>query len=157
MRALRAGHRRPTLPHVTIAKDGDPYLTRWWLLPFGETRYRARRHLPAILLHHIHRPDADRAMHDHPWWFVSIVLRGGYVERRAAEGFVQAQYRAAGRWAFRRATDLHEIVSVQPGTWTLMIVGPKRREWGFLTADGWVRWDVFTDPTVWTEQREEAS
>lgn len=27
-------------------------------------------------------PDARTTLHDHPWSFLSIVLRGGYVERR---------------------------------------------------------------------------
>lgn len=153
MRALRTGRRRNLagLPHLTITKDGDPYLTRWWLLPYGETRYRARRHMPAVLLHRIHRPDHDRAMHDHPWWFVTIVLRGGYVERRDVNGLVQVQYRRAGRWAFRRATDLHTIASVEENTWTVCVVGPKRREWGFMGPDGWVDWRTFTAGTGWTE------
>lgn len=34
-------------------------------------------------LHHIDRPDPGFDLHDHPWPFVSIILRGGYTEEYA--------------------------------------------------------------------------
>src|SRR3954462_14608228 len=33
-----------------------------------------------VMLHKINRPDADRHLHDHPWSFRSLILKGGYVE-----------------------------------------------------------------------------
>jgi hypothetical protein len=33
-----------------------------------------------VKLHHILRSDDDRDLHDHPWSFLSIVLKGGYWE-----------------------------------------------------------------------------
>src|SRR5215472_18922423 len=48
-----------------------PYLIRWRAeTPFGSVR-----------LHHWLGPDDDRAFHDHPWWFVTFVLAGGYTDR----------------------------------------------------------------------------
>lgn len=45
---------------------------RWWALN--------RWHL---YLHHMHAPDADPCLHDHPWpWGLSWVLLGGYREQR---------------------------------------------------------------------------
>lgn len=32
-------------------------------------------------MHHWLGPDDDRAFHDHPWWFLTLVLRGGYADR----------------------------------------------------------------------------
>src|SRR6516225_3836294 len=34
----------------------------------------------ACYLHSIRRPDSTRALHNHPWGFVSLLLRGGYTE-----------------------------------------------------------------------------
>ena len=142
-------------PSFTIEKDGSPYLTRWWLSPSTEKRYHERKHRPALLLHHIWRPDCDRAPHDHPWWFVSLVLKGWYLENRYnADGYFTHQVRRR-RFSigFRRSTDLHDIREVSPNLWTLVLVGPKCREWGFMTNDGWVHWkdyiaDGWTDTTT---------
>ena len=50
-----------------------PYLLRWHLL-------RKDKYPINLYLHRMLRDDDDRALHDHPWWFVSIILAGGYVE-----------------------------------------------------------------------------
>ncbi len=42
-----------------------------------------RAYLPNLYLHHMHAPDADECLHDHPWpWGLSFVLLGGYREER---------------------------------------------------------------------------
>ena len=51
--------------------DGDPYLTRWHL--FSSKWF-------TVMLHKFHRSDEDRALHDHPWSFISIMLWRGYYE-----------------------------------------------------------------------------
>jgi len=52
--------------------EGRPYLTRWHLFRFGEQA--------ALMLHRFHCSDEDRALHDHPWPFITLILRGGYIE-----------------------------------------------------------------------------
>ena len=39
----------------------------------------------ACYLHSIRRPDSTRALHNHPWGFVSVLLRGGYTEAFAPD------------------------------------------------------------------------
>jgi hypothetical protein len=51
----------------------NPYLLRWHLLP--KDKYPIN-----LYLHRMVRDDDARALHDHPWWFMSIILAGGYVE-----------------------------------------------------------------------------
>lgn len=52
-----------------LGKPECPYLHRWMLkLPFGYT----------LRLHHWFRSDDKRAMHNHPWDFWTLVLKGGY-------------------------------------------------------------------------------
>lgn len=127
--------------------DGDLYLWRLYLIetPFG-----------GIKLHRIIRPDHDRAMHDHPWDFLSIVLRGGYTEAVEPKGFVPSRHVVAVhpwrriRWAsFHRAEDLHRIVKLERNrpAWTLVLSGRKRRAWGFVEGPGapWERWDLYLE------------
>lgn len=70
-RSIRKGlYRRLTLRRA----DGQVYLNRW-----GVGHDRVGR----VLLHKMEAPDPGVDLHDHPWWFVSIVLWGGYTEQRA--------------------------------------------------------------------------
>lgn len=121
--------------------DRSPYMERWWII---EGRWLS------IKLHHICTPDYDRHMHDHPWWFASLILRGWYVEHlpmcEPAE-FVDGRelsrkaMRHAGSFAFRRLGARHLISEVAPeGVWTLFINGPRAKQWGFHTETGWIYW-----------------
>lgn len=123
---------------------------RWWALN--------RWHL---YLHHMHAPDADPCLHDHPWpWGLSWVLLGGYKEERKALGpdrqleRVLTRAHVTSRWlnapalnvlrgtTFHRISELrkHLIMSKRihggfmKGTWTLFLAGPRRasKPWGYL-------------------------
>lgn len=139
----RHEYRKGHLRHA----DGSLYMGRWGLF---ETRWLSAR------VHHIASADDDRALHDHPWNFVSLVLSGGYTELRPdsiephwcrmvgldweyASGFE----RRAGSIAFRRATDRHRVMEVQPGTYTLFIYGSTVQWWGFYTREGKIHWADF--------------
>ena len=89
----------------------------------------------SIKLHRIYRRDQQRDLHDHPWDFLSIVLWGSYVEDTPT-GLKKRRW-----WNRKRAADRHSIreVSRRP-VWTLVVTGPKRREWGFWTSTGWIPW-----------------
>jgi hypothetical protein len=39
-----------------------------------------------------------------------------------------------------KITQAHQIASVEDDTWTLILVGRRRRTWGFWTPEGWVDW-----------------
>jgi hypothetical protein len=120
-------------PDFVIGPKEDPYLRRWWLIP--------RNRWFNIYLHEIRHGDDDRAMHDHPWWNVSIILRGGYLEhmpggRRAVRGPRSV--------TFRLPTALHRLETIGGlTTWTLFITGPVVREWGFACPQGWRVWTEF--------------
>ena len=58
--------------HLTRS-DGSVYMRRWWLLPYNWTGI-------AVRIHEIVQSDEDRHPHDHPWWYLSIILKGGYWE-----------------------------------------------------------------------------
>lgn len=162
-RILNSGVRR--WESVTCALcDGDGTLQRsgWYRWPFGSVR-----------LHEIVASDDGRAFHDHPWDFVSIGLRGGYLEERPAMvdvdqdgnpwscsrpgGWRNQLRRFTAPWVLlRRAEDLHVLWLDAPVAWTLILLGPKRRTWGFCDPIGWMPWREFEErhPTRQATQSE---
>lgn len=138
-RLIRRALRTPYF-HL-LHDDGSLYMERYWLF---RSRWLSAR------IHHLCTPDYDRHLHDHPWTFLSVVLRGGYVELRPAD--IEPQFyddgiepavvgaRKAGSVAIRFATDRHLIQHVEPDTWTLFITLSKVQWWGFHTPRGKVHW-----------------
>lgn len=103
-----------------------------------------------IYLHRINLPDSRPTLHDHPWNFVSIVLKGGYCERRATEpvNLSSARWRTyeAGQINRMPIGHAHYIASVfRKPTWTLVFVGRRQRVWGYWDEKAglrhWTRFD----------------
>lgn len=117
-------------PDVVIGQD---YLFRWYLLPKNDYFN--------IYLHCFGRSDDDRALHDHPWNSVSILLKGSYVEHFKDRYWI----RRPGQIFGRRATTAHRIELITPTVWSLFITTKKVREWGFHCPKGWVHWKDFTN------------
>lgn len=129
---------------------GPGYLQRWWILP--------RNPIANIYLHRVWRDDDDRALHDHPWINLSIILRGAYREVMPDFGAHATPYvsiaalptrgvlRRAGAMKFRRPSDAHRLEVVDGPVWSLFITGPTVRAWGFHCPKGWRHWREFTDP-----------
>jgi hypothetical protein len=104
---------------------GGDYMRRWTVTtPWFSLR-----------LHHILRSDLDRHHHDHPFSFVSLILRGGYVERSPGG---PPRVCRPGTVVVRRAEDLHSLTLLGESAWTLVAATPRRKRWGFDTEDGWV-------------------
>lgn len=99
-----------------------------------------------VYLHRLDGPDSRPTLHDHPWSFVSLILRGGYVERRLNlhDRWVETHTRRLLN--VMRRGDAHYIRELlRVPTWTLLLVGRRRRTWGYLepmTAGGWI-WTPF--------------
>lgn len=110
---------------------GD-YMERWWLVPYNRLGIACR-------LHHILRSDDERAFHDHPWLYLTIILRGGYFEikpvydRSGLYIGTTRQWYGPGSFILRRAKSWHRL-EIRPNhtAWTLFITGPKRQSWGFM-------------------------
>lgn len=99
----------------------------------------------SIFVHDFLRSDSDRCVHDHPWWFVSVILRGGYWEVDKDRVY---RWHGPGSILVRRATWAHRIELKNP--WdpvtSLVITGPKVRQWGFHTMIGWKPWAPGASP-----------
>lgn len=129
-------------PHFVIGTPDNPYLLRWYIIP--------RNNWLSIYLHKFLRDDEDRALHDHPWWFLSWMVKGGY-EEVVYEGFLPVRR----RWlslALRRPTHRHRVRLLRDAAgkmlpcWTFVVTGPRVREWGFWCPQGFIHWEKFTAP-----------
>jgi hypothetical protein len=144
-----------------IGQPECPILHRWTLLQFGrrvqEGSGVARQY--KLLLHHFLPHADDRDPHDHPRSFLTLVLKGGYddisthyteddvVHKYAPVGPSTAGLRGVvtdrlrtGSIRFRSAEHQH-TTSVHPdGAWTLVLMGPLRRPWGFWPDGLWMPW-----------------
>lgn len=117
--------------------DQDVYLQRFIFLrtPWG-----------AVYLHRFFRGDEDACHHDHPWHFISIILKGGYWE----ETPTGRTWIRPGSVRFCPATHRHRVILAEPrpgNVWTLILTSNKVRSWGFWTDKGrvWVPWREFVD------------
>lgn len=120
-------------PDFVVHNASGPYLSRWYLIP--------RNRWLNVYLHRFDGSDEDRALHDHPWASLSVMLKGELVE-------VTTQGRRtikAGAVRLRRANFAHRLEHLGVTTWTLFITGPRIREWGFHCPKGWRHWRDFTD------------
>lgn len=119
-------------PDFIIGQHDNPYMLRWWLIP--------RNRWFNVYLHKVCRSDDDRALHDHPWASLSILLAGEYIEIRNTTW----RKHSAGSVILRSAKLAHrlEIETGKP-CWTLFITGRNVRVWGFHCPRGWVPWTTF--------------
>lgn len=125
----------------------DVYLTRYFLL-------KTRR--LGVYVHNIQRPDYARCEHDHPWPFLTVILRGGYTEELAGQRFV----RRPGYIGWRGRNFEHRITELPKGNaWTLVIRGPDHFSWNFRTAMGKVSWQTYVmwdgvKRVLWCDDKE---
>ena len=130
--SLRWGFYRSDIRDVA----GDLYMQRWILAtPWGMLR-----------LHHILQADGGRNTHDHPFDFVTMILRGGYTEEIVDGNRTAWVTRTAGSRVHHVAEAPHRICMLHGDTWTLVLAGAIRRTWGFHTPRGWVPFTEYAKP-----------
>ena len=117
--------------------DGDVYMRRYKV--FKSSAERAEL---SIYLHQILRPDEDIEYHNHPWeWGYAFILYGGYVEHRQIRSQLEERVHVPedvvqlGR-NVRLGREFHRVHALLKGeSWSVCIVGPKMRNWGFKHPD----------------------
>jgi hypothetical protein len=139
-------------PDQVITRRGDgtnnPYMLRWFL-------FRSKRDwMPRLYLHKFLRSDDDRAPHDHPWWFVSLILWGSYIEHRWIDGVEIVRRRRAPSIAYRPLSTRHRVELIEgwydlnsrygfKPVWTLILTGSDVRAWGFWCREHFIPWRQF--------------
>ena len=131
-------------------RTGDNYMHRYYLFLKDRKRFPVN-----ITLHKIVKSD-DPIFHDHPWPYITVILKGGYYEhtplfdkqgKKVAE---VSHWRGPGSIIKRSAKEFHWLEldpKVGPAT-TLFIMGPQQRDWGFLLeqskdSNNWIQWENY--------------
>ena len=136
----RWGRKRIVMDRVS----DEPYLERYYLFLKDRDRFPFN-----VFLHKFLKSDPDD-VHDHPWPYATLILRGGYWEWTPQFNSVGektgeiAQWRAPGHFRIARAHSYHRI-ELDPNVecWTLFMPGAKQRDWGFLVRNQWVQWEQY--------------
>ena len=95
-----------------------------------------------VKVHWWHNPDPISSKpHNHPWNFKSKILHGGYTEQVwwIKNGVVRTETRTykAGDTNVNTIDKFHKVISVQPGTVSIMTTGQasKNNAWGWLDIE----------------------
>jgi hypothetical protein len=109
----------------SLGRAECPYLKRWVL----------NLSLFSLRIHHWLSSDDDRNFHDHPWWFLTFVIRGGYTDVNPLGR------ERVGRWSvkFRPALHRHTVEVDTGGCWTILLCGPILRSWGFWVKEKFLK------------------
>ena len=129
---------------VMDRQSDEPYLERYYLFLKDRDRFPFN-----IFLHKFLKGDPDD-VHDHPWPYATLILKGGYYEwlpqfdskgNKIAEMCV---WRGPGSFRVCRANSYHRI-ELDPSVtaWTLFMPGPKKRDWGFLVNNKWIQHEQY--------------
>jgi hypothetical protein len=122
----------------------EPYLERYYLFLKDRDRFPFN-----VFLHKFLKSDPDD-VHDHPWPYATLILKGGYYEwipqfNNKGEKLDEiAVWRGPGSFRICRANSFHRIeLDADVTCWTLFMPGPKQRDWGFLVKNKWVQWQEY--------------
>ena len=130
---------------IVMDRQSDkPYLERYYLFLKDRDRFPFN-----VFLHKFLKGDPDD-VHDHPWPYATLILKGGYYEwlpqfdskgNKIAEMCV---WRGPGSFRVCRANSYHRI-ELDPSVtaWTLFMPGPKKRDWGFLVNNKWIQHEQY--------------
>lgn len=98
------------------------YLHRWTIFTAGKLHIR---------LHHILSADGTPFLHSHPFWYVSIIYRGGYTEQVLLNNVLTVVTHVAPTIIIRRPTTFHRISNVT-GTCKTLFFTWKANDWNLL-------------------------
>lgn len=129
---------------VMDRQNNEPYLERYYLF------LKDRKKFPFnIFLHKFLKSDPDH-VHDHPWPYATLILKGGYYEwipQFDEQGLLSCEirkWRGPGHFRTCNPESYHRIELKEGVTpWTLFMPGPQKREWGFLVKNKWVHNDEY--------------
>jgi hypothetical protein len=118
---------------ITNSRTGADYLHRYYLFLKNRTWFPVN-----VALHTIVQSD-DPIFHNHPWPYLTIILKGGYYEHTplfnvAGEKFAEiCHWRGPGSIIWRKAKEFHWLeLENNKSVATLFFMGVRSQEWGFL-------------------------
>ena len=138
----KLGRKRVVMDRI----NDEPYLERYYLFLKDRKRFPFN-----IFLHKFLKSDPDD-VHDHPWPYATLILKGGYYEwlpqfNDKGEKIGELQvWRGPGHFRVCGANSYHRI-ELDPSVtaWTLFMPGPQKRDWGFLVKNKWVQHEEYLE------------
>jgi hypothetical protein len=130
-------------------RTGADYMHRYYIF------LRDRKWFPFnVTLHKIVKSD-DPIFHDHPWGYMTIILRGGYYEHvpvfdsRGQKFAEYSRWRGPGSIIIRKANEYHwlELDEEKP-TVSLFFMGRQQRDWGFLKDNKWIQHEEYLGDAI---------
>jgi len=136
----RHGRKRIIMDRI----DNEPYLERYYPL------FNTRQHKGFnIYIHKFLKGDPDD-VHDHPWPYATLILKGGYYEwipqfnPDGTKSCEVRKWRGPGHFRVCKPNSYHRVELKDGVTaWTLFMPGPHRRQWGFLVNNKWIHNDDY--------------
>ena len=136
----KLGRKRIVMDRV----ENEPYLERYYIF------LKERKRFPFnVFLHKFLKSDPDD-VHDHPWPYATLILKGGYWEwtprfdDRGNKITELVRWCGPGSFRWARAKTYHRIeLDPRVECWTLFMPGVKQREWGFLVRNQWIQWEEY--------------
>ncbi len=130
-------------------ETGPVVLVRYFMLfkdkPRNLNTNIKERDVPFNIFIHKICDDDPRYLHDHPWNYFTIILKGGYWEYSDPEIYHPTdadeipKWKGPGSFSFNKATSFHRLVlNDNIPCWTLFIRFRKIREWGFNINGKWI-------------------
>jgi len=123
----------------------EPLLTRYYLFLKDRKRFPFN-----AFLHKFHKGDPGD-VHDHPWPYATLILKGGYYEYTPNFEYGKMvgetkHWRGPGHFRFCSADSYHRIELKEGVTpWTLFMPGPQQQEWGFWVNNKWIHNDNYLE------------
>ncbi len=115
------------------SKKGELHFKRWRIISSPWFN---------VYIHLIAKADQDQHMHDHPWSFMSYIIHGGYTEQTTES----VNFRRPGSITLNKAENFHKILELAAVTRTLVITGPRKREWGYrMNENLWVDQNLYRE------------
>jgi hypothetical protein len=132
----KLGRKRVIMDRV----NNEPYLERYYLF------LKDRSWFPFnIFLHKFLKGDPDD-VHDHPWAYATLILKGGYWEwipqfhEDGTKSCEIGKWRGPGHFRICKPNSFHRIELEEGITpWTLFMPGPQKKDWGFLVKNKWIQ------------------
>lgn len=106
----------------------------------------------SIFVHKIMLPDNRPVLHDHPWNFFSVVIKGGYMEfvpgpfyatskvvkrfnkKTVKQATHSSRYVDDAGWDVEKSLHWIAVLDRVP-TWTLVFAGRRKRTWGYYDQE----------------------
>lgn len=127
------------IPTVEVIGNPEcPLIHRWTIIDVGFAK---------LLLHHFLPNAEDVDFHDHPRPFVTFVVKGDYTDEswRVGEVATEHEHMDAPMFRYRPANYCHRTFGGEQGAWTVVIMGPIVRKWGFVRNGRWMPWKRYIE------------